>query len=108
MKIIQTSSLVPISGLMMILAASIPAWATMPASQSVNADVVSANSSDPSPNAGLSWLRPSAANAQPKSATCKPGRIFSQHDVVGDPESCIMQGGGYALGARGVVTTPAL
>jgi hypothetical protein len=108
MMFIKTPSLAIISGLMMIWAASVPAWTTMTGSQSINADVVSANSSDSSPYAGHNWLQPSAANAQPKAATCRPRRIFSQHDVVGDPESCIMQGAGYGLGAHGVVTSPAL
>jgi hypothetical protein len=28
--------------------------------------------------------------------------------VVGDPESCIMEGAGYELGAHGVTVAPAL
>jgi hypothetical protein len=33
---------------------------------------------------------------------------LSQHDVVGDPESCIKQGAGYGLGSHGVTVAPAL
>jgi hypothetical protein len=108
MKNIKTASLAITSGLLMIWTASTPAWAATTGSQSINADVASANGSGSARDSRHNWLEPSTANAQPKSATCKPGRIFSQHDVVGDPESCIIQGGGYALGARAVVTSAGL
>jgi hypothetical protein len=49
---------------------------------------------------------PSAANQRHQSMTCKPGQLFSRHDVVGDPESCIMQGAGIP-GAIGIATAPA-
>jgi hypothetical protein len=108
MRILTTASVAIITGLMMMSAASIPARAAVTGSGSINAEVASANSSDRSPDPNHSWLEPSAANARPKSTNCKPGRIFSQHDVVGDPESCVMQGAGYTLGSDAFATAPAL
>ena len=32
-----------------------------------------------------------AASTKP-SNNCRPGHIYSEHDMVGDPDSCIMQG----------------
>ena len=102
MNIMKTASVAIFSGLIMVSAASISARAAMTGSGSVNADVVSATNSNPSLNANHSWLEPSPAKARPESTNCKPGRIFSQHDVVGDPESCIMQGAGYIPGSYGI------
>jgi hypothetical protein len=107
MNIIKTASVAIISGLMMVAAASISARAAMTGSGSVNAQVASA--ADPSPAANLehNWLMPPGSNQRHESMTCKPGHIFSQHDVVGDPESCIMQGASLP-GGRGITTAPAL
>jgi hypothetical protein len=102
MSIIKTASVAIISGLVMVSAASLSAHAAMTGSGSINADVVSTGDVGPAPNAEHNWLMPSAANRRSQSTNCKPGRIFSQHDVVGDPESCIMQGAGYSLGAHSV------
>jgi hypothetical protein len=106
MNIIKTASVAIVSGLVMVSAASISARAAMTGSGSINADVASASNSDPSPHADLNWLKPSDANTQSRSTNCKPGYLFSQHDVVGDPESCIMQGG-YNLGSH-IATIPVL
>jgi hypothetical protein len=92
MKIFKTASVAIISGLVMVSAASISAHAAMTGSGSVNAEVASAADPSPAANVEHNWLMPSAANQRHESMTCKPGHIFSQHDVVGDPESCIMQG----------------
>ena len=106
MNIIKTASVAIISGLVMVSAASISARAAMTGSGSINADVALASNPDPVPNAEHNWLMPSAANRWPQSTNCKPGHLFSQHDVVGDPESCIMQGG-YNLGSH-IATIPVL
>jgi hypothetical protein len=109
MNIVKTASVAIISGLVMVSAASISARAAVTGSGSVNAEVASA--ADPSPGANVEhyWLMPSAANQRHESMNCRPGHIFSQHDVVGDPESCIMQGASLP-GGRGIATavTPAL
>ena len=108
MNIVKTAAVAIISGLVMVSAASISARAAMTGSGSVNAEIASAADPSPAANVEHSWLMPSAENQRHESMTCKPGRIFSQHDVVGDPESCIMQGGGFASGALGIVTVPTL
>ena len=108
MNIIKTASVAIISGLVMISAASMSAYAAMTGSGSVNAEVASATDPSPASNVEHNWLMPSAANQRHESMTCKPGNIFSQHDVVGDPESCIMQGGAFSA-VHGVATAvPAL
>jgi hypothetical protein len=93
MNIFKTTAAAVISSLVIGAA---PAWSgtvdnrpVLPAAQAI-----SSISSAPSRVADRSWLEPSAANARPKaSPNCsKPGQVYGQHDVVGDPESCITQG----------------
>jgi hypothetical protein len=108
MNILKTASVAIICGLAIVSAASLSAHGAMTGSGAINADVVSASDPGPTLNVEHNWLQPSAANRRPQSTTCKSGRIFSQHDVVGDPESCIMQGAGLTVGSYGIVTSPAL
>jgi hypothetical protein len=94
MKILKMSAAALISSLV-IGSASIPAWAGPIDAQSVTASVEVATADEflPSTVAERSWLEPSAANARPTvTNNCRPGHVYSQHDLVGDPESCIMQG----------------
>jgi hypothetical protein len=108
MNIVKTASIAIISGLVIVSGASISARAAVTGSGSVNAEIASAADPSPAANVEHSWLMPSAENQRHESMTCKPGRIFSQHDVVGDPESCIMQGASLP-GGRGIATAvPAL
>jgi hypothetical protein len=108
MNIVKTASIAIISGLVIVSGASISARAAVTGSGSVNAEVASAADRSPATDVEHSWLMPSAANQRHESMTCKPGRIFSQHDVVGDPESCITQGASLP-GGRGIATAvPAL
>jgi hypothetical protein len=109
MNIVKTASVAIISGLVMVSAASISARAAVTGSGSVNAEVASAVDRSPATDVEHSWLMPSAANQRHESMNCRPGHIFSQHDVVGDPESCIMQGASLP-GGRGIATgvAPAL
>ena len=93
MGIFKTAAVAVISSLMVGTA---PAWSGTVDSRSVltTARVISSNSSAPSGIAERSWLEPSAASARPEvSRNCsRPGQVYSQHDVIGDPESCITQG----------------
>jgi hypothetical protein len=92
MNIFKTTAVAVISALVIGTA---PAWSGTVDSRPVlaTAQVISSNSSAPSGTAGRSSLEPSAPNARPKdSGNCRPGQVYSQHDVVGDPESCITQG----------------
>jgi hypothetical protein len=62
----------------------------------------------PSGNSLLTFLKPvltDTATGMPERDTqCKPSRIYSEHDVVGDPETCIMNrynfGSAAGAGAR--------
>lgn len=104
MKILKMSAAAVISSLV-IGSASIPAWAGTTGAQSVTAavEVVTSNEFAPSAVAERSWLEPSGANARPKATNnCRPGHVYSQHDIVGDPESCIKQGVTLS-GSRGTV-----
>lgn len=108
MNIVKTASVAIISSLVMVSAASMSARAAVTGSGSVNAEVASAADSSPTIDVEHNWLMPSAANQRHESMNCRPGQIFSQHDVVGDPESCIMQGASLP-GGRGIATAaPAL
>jgi hypothetical protein len=92
MNIFKTTAVAVISSLMIGTA---PAWSGTVDSRPVlpTAQVISSNSLASSWVGGRSVPEPSAANARPKtSSNCKPGLVYSQHDVIGDPESCIPQG----------------
>lgn len=93
MNIFKTTAAAVISSLVIGTA---PAWSGTVDSRPVlpAAQAISSTSSAPSAIAHRSWFEPSAANARPKpSGDCnRPGHVYSQHDVVGDPEACITQG----------------
>jgi hypothetical protein len=94
MNILKMSAAAVISSLV-IGSASIPAWAGTTGAQSVSAaaEVVTSNEFAPAAVTERSWLEPSGANSRPTAANnCRPGHVYSQHDIVGDPESCIKQG----------------
>src|SRR5260370_42528474 len=94
MKILKMTAAAVISSLA-IGTASIPAWSGTTVTQSATAavEVVPSSNFAPSGVAERSWLEPSAANARPKATTnCRPVHVYSQHDIVGDPESCIKRG----------------
>jgi len=101
MKILKMTAAAVISSLV-IGSASIPAWSGTTSTQSVTSavEVVPSSNFAPSGVAERSWLEPSAANARPTPTTnCRPGHVYSQHDMVGDPESCIKQGATLPLSA---------
>jgi hypothetical protein len=94
MRIFKMSAAALVSSLV-IGSASIPAWAGTTGAQSVTAavEVATSNEFAPSAVAERSWLEPSGANVRAQATNnCGPGHVYSQHDIVGDPESCIMQG----------------
>ncbi len=108
MNIVKTTAAALMSGLL-IGAAWMPAWpATGATPASINAEVMPAKSVVASLPAAPSWLDPSPVDAaQRKDRTnCKAGQLYSQHDVVGDPEACIMgaltiSGGDTIVGGMG-------
>lgn len=74
-----------------------PAWAGTAAQAVPQAQTTSAGIAD---NSLLGMLKSVLAGAdpdprQPKNR-CKASQMYSQHDVVGDPEACIM--GRYTVG----------
>jgi len=83
-----------------------PAWSASPDQAApINAQVVPAS---PNGNSLLDMLNPILTNTDPSprqpKQNCKAPQMYSQHDVVGDPESCFM--GRYGLGSGSTVTTP--
>ena len=89
MRIVRTSAAALISGLLM---SGVPAWSAPPVSQGLT--VAQAASANPVVQAASGILavpefpreriRPNAQN------NCKPGQMYSAHDIVGDPQACIM------------------
>ena len=79
-----------LAGFLMI-GASPSTWASPPSSETTGANQAPAATSGPNRSL-LGMLAPiltePAQHAAPK--TCKPGALYSEHDVVGDPEACFM------------------
>jgi hypothetical protein len=94
MKSFKKSMAVAVFGLIMAKTA-IPARSGRTVTQAVSGAVEMVSSDGLAP-AGViehSWLNPSVADARPQaSRNCRPEHLYTQHDLVGDPESCIMQG----------------
>jgi hypothetical protein len=91
MKILKTTTVALISGLLMS-GAGVPAWSatavgqgsTVAQASSTNTAVQSATSILSSPEFPRVRSRPNAMN------NCRPGHMYSAHDIVGDPQTCIM------------------
>jgi hypothetical protein len=113
MNIVKTTAVVLMSGLL-IGAACMPAWsaannpaarsaANNPAAPTASAEVMPANTAAPSLLAIRVLFGPSVDEPAPHKdqMNCKAGHLYSQHDIVGDPQACIMGrltviGGGVA------------
>jgi len=87
----------------LIGSASVQAWPASVGTQTTVAAeaAVPAFSNYLAPAALVDQLARKAPDASTKSSNnCRPGHIYSEHDMVGDPDSCIMQGislgGGFA------------
>lgn len=75
-----------------------PAWSgTAEQAAQVNAQVMPANPNGNTSLGMLNWVltRTDSDPRQPKNQ-CNASHLYSQHDVVGDPEACIM--GRYIIG----------
>ena len=75
-----------------------PAWSgTADQAAPVNAQVMPAN---PNGNTMLGMLNSALIRTDPEArqpkSQCKASHLYSQHDVVGDPEACIK--GSYTIG----------
>jgi hypothetical protein len=105
MRILKTITAALVLGL--VCTASIPAWSAPSGSEKLT--VAEAAPANPVVQAANSIL---AAPEFPQIRTqrkvlnnCKAGRIYSAHDIVGDPETCIM---GSVSGVDGARVAPAL
>jgi hypothetical protein len=75
-----------------LMGASVPGWAGMPVNDMAAAGpaVVITQANGPI-SVPASLLEPSAAlqAARQDPDNCKAGHVYSQHDIVGDPQACI-------------------
>jgi len=103
MKIVRTTTAALISGLL-ISGAFAPAWSVPSASDKLT--VAQATSASPLVQAaGIILAAPEFPRIRVQLDAlnnCKPGQIYSSHNVVGDPQTCIM---GSVSGADGVNPT---
>jgi len=110
MRSVKTAAVALISGCL-ISGATALAWPAPPVSDALT--VAQAGSHDPVVQAGSDILpapefpqiriRPDAQN------NCKPGQMYSAHDIVGDSQACIMGSFGGFGGVRSTVAgAPAL
>ena len=90
MNIVKTTAAAFISSVL-IGAASMPAWASSATQQPINKVLLTKSVAGPLP-AARSWFDPSPVDAAPRqdATSCKAGNIYSEHDIVGDQQSCIV------------------
>jgi hypothetical protein len=76
----------------LVMGASVPGWAAMPINDMPVASpaVVITQANGPL-SVPASLLEPSSAlqAARQDPDNCKAGHLYSQHDIVGDPQACI-------------------
>jgi hypothetical protein len=105
MRIVRTTTVALISGFLMS-GAFAPAWSRQPVSDGQT--VAQATSANPVVQAAGSILAapefPQVRNRLEALSNCKPGHMYSAHDIVGDPQACIM---GSFSGLDGVHSTVA-
>jgi hypothetical protein len=106
MKILKTTTAVLISGLLMS-GAGVPAWSATAVSQGSTATQASStNTTVQSATSVLGSLEFPQVDSRPDAIkNCKPGRLYSAHDVVGDPQACIM-GSFSGLGGQPTIAAP--
>src|ERR1700728_2861544 len=77
----------------LVIGTAVPGWAAMPINDMpvANHAVVIALANGPL-SVPVSSLEPSPAlqAARQSPDNCKAGHVYSQHDIVGDPQACIM------------------
>jgi hypothetical protein len=106
MNIVKTTAVALMSSLL-IGAACMPAWSATGADPApINADVMLAKNVTGSLPASRSWLNPSPVPTAPRQdqTNCKAGHVYSQHDIVGDPQACIM--GTLTIGGSSAAVAP--
>ena len=106
MKIVKTTAAALISGLL-IGAACMPGWSATGATRApISAGVMLAKNVTGSLPAVTNWLVPSAVDiaTQRDQTNCKARHFYSQHDIVGDPQACIM--GALTIGGSSTAVAP--
>jgi len=105
MRILKATTAALVLGL--VSGASLPAWSAPSGSKVLPvAEATPANPVVQAPNSVLGAPEFPQIRIQPKVLNkCKAGHIYSAHDIVGDPETCIM---GSVSGVDGVRVAPAL
>jgi hypothetical protein len=106
MKIVRTTAAAVISSLL-INGAVVWAWSAPPTSEGLTVTQVASAKAVLQPASDvlaapefprIQQIRPETQN------NCKPGQMYSAHDIVGDPQACIM---GSVSGVDGVHSTAA-
>jgi hypothetical protein len=107
MKILKTTTAALISGLLMS-GAGVSAWSATAVGQgSTVAQASSTNATVQSATSVLGSLEFPRVDSRPDAVkNCKPGQMYSAHDVVGDPQACIM--GGFSVFGGPPTIAPAL
>jgi hypothetical protein len=107
MSILKTTAAMLVSGL--LIGAAGPAWsASAQQSQQLSTPSAAAQTSNDSPLvlSILGMIIPQVEHELPPDVhpqpTCKAGQLYSQHDVVGDPQSCFVNAVDAPSGAAGV------
>ena len=103
MKIVKTTAVALISGLL-VGGACLPAWSALSTSEALTvAQATSTKTTAQSAATVLGSPELPQVDIRPGILkNCKPGQMYSAHDMVGDPEACIM--GSFS----GVGVVPAL
>jgi hypothetical protein len=92
-------------GFGLLLSVYAPAWSADSTTAAPNAQTTPSNPYGNSLLGMLNSVPTGTSNDPPKPENhCKPGHLYSQHDVVGDPETCIM--GRYTVPGGGAPGVP--
>ena len=106
MKIVKTTAAALMSSLL-IGAACMPAWSATGATLApISTNVMLAKNVTGSLPAPRSWLVPSGVDTAPHQdqTNCTARHFYSQHDIVGDPQACIM--GALTIGGGSTAVAP--
>ena len=103
MRITNRTTAVMGLGLMLTFAA--PAWSGDSAAPAVHTQDASANPYGNSILGMLNSILTASRTEEPQQERrCRPSELYSQHDVVGDPEACFMGRYGFGSGSNGIAT----
>jgi hypothetical protein len=106
MRSINTITAVLISGLLMS-GPVVTAWSAPPASEGLTGAQVASAQPVVQATSGIlaapefpriQQVRPNVQN------NCKPGQMYSAHDIIGDPQACIMGGISGVDGVHAIAT----